>query len=98
MAISPFPKRGQDPEPEQTPIFLYDEAEEEMAFDFLDTVERGGKTYIVLLPRTGDGDSVTIMEMVEDPAEEDSYTFYPVENDKVLQSVFKTFRKKNGLE
>jgi uncharacterized protein YrzB (UPF0473 family) len=95
MAIVPFPTQDQAPE---EPIVLTDENGEEVVFDYLDTVDRGDQHYIVLLPRDGDGETVTIMEMVEDPAAEDSYTFYPVESQKVLNSVFKTFRTQNNMD
>lgn len=96
MSIVQFP--GQTPEQEPAPILLEDENGEEVAFDFLDTVERGDKTYIVLMPRDSDGSCVTIMQMVEDPGQEDSYTFYPVESEKTLNSVFQQFRRDNHLE
>ena len=95
MSVIPFPETA-EPE-EEEPVILYDEDGQAVYFDFLDTVERNGTTYIILAPQEG-GDSVTIMEMVPDPAEEDSYTFYPVQNSRTLQSVFREFRRKNGLE
>jgi uncharacterized protein YrzB (UPF0473 family) len=95
MAIIPFPDQDQE---QEEPIVLTDENGEEVIYDYLDTVERGEQQYIVMLPRDGDGETVTIMEMVEDPNEEDLYTFYPVESQKVLNSVFKTFRKQNNMD
>ena len=94
MSVVPFPPAEEPAEEE--PVILYDEDGQAAAFDFLDTVDRGEKQYIVLAPRAG-GDSVTIMEMVPDPAEADSYIFYPVADNKTLQSVFRAFRRQNGL-
>ena len=96
MSTVPFPGSGA-PEEEDEPVILYDEDGQAVRFSFLDTVERGDRTWIVLAPEDG-GDGVVIMEMVADPEEEDSYTFYPVESDRTLQSVFREFRRKNGLD
>lgn len=76
-------------------IVLKDENGQEIEFEYLDTIERNGKEYIVLLPleevdEEEEGE-VVILEVKESEGEEE---FLPVEDDEELNAVFEEFKER----
>lgn len=76
-------------------IVLKDEDGQEIEFEYLDTIEKNGKEYIVLLPldevdEEEEGE-VVILQVVEVDGEEE---FLPVEDDGELNAVFEDFKER----
>ena len=76
-------------------IVLKDEDGQEIEFEYLDTIERDGKEYIVLLPLDEVEDEeegeVVILQVAEVDGEEE---FLPVEDETELNSVFEEFKER----
>ncbi len=73
-------------------IILQADDGEDVRFEFLDVVEYDGLNYVVLLPvDEGDGSVVTILRVDEIDEETDSYS--GVDDEEILQAVFKEFKK-----
>ncbi len=89
-------KKPSSPKKQQTNdeniIVLQADDGENVRFEFLDLVEYEGNNYVVLLPvDEGDGSEVTILQIEEIDEETDSY--FGVDDDEILQAVFKEFKK-----
>lgn len=76
-------------------IVLKDENGQEIEFEYLDTVERNGKEYIVLLPleevEEEEEGEVVILQVKEVDGEEE---FLPVEDEGDLNAVFEIFKER----
>ena len=82
------------PEADDELIYLEDEYGTEVAFEYLDSIEFKGKEYIILSPVDEEDDGIVILE-VEPPEEEGGEeTFYGVEDERVLDGVYKIFRER----
>ncbi len=77
-------------------IVLLDENENEMEFEYLDSVEYDGQNYAVLLPVEDEDGAVYIFAIMED--EEGGSYFEAVEEDSVIDAVFEAFRESNADE
>lgn len=77
-------------------LVLKDEDGQEIEFEYLDTVEKNGKEYIVLLPLEEAEDEeegeVVILQIGE--TEDGEEEFLPVEDEKELNSVFEDFKER----
>lgn len=72
-------------------VYLSDEDGSEMAFEFVDTFDYEGNSYVVLLPVDED-DNEEVVILMEEDGNEDSYV--SVDDEKVLQAVFDLFKEK----
>ena len=82
------------PEADDELIYLEDEDGTEVAFEYLDSIEFKGKEYIILSLVDEEDDGIVILE-VEPPEEEGGEeTFYGVEDERVLDGVYKIFRER----
>ena len=87
----PTPPKKQ-PVNDENIIVLQADDGENVRFEFLDLVEYEGNNYVVLLPvDEGDGSEVTILQVEEIDEETDSY--FGVDDEEILQAVFKEFKK-----
>lgn len=79
-------------------LVLRDEEGKEIEFEYLDTIERKGKEFIVLLPLESSEDEageVVILELKEMNGEEN---FLPVENEDEINSIFEEFKERMKYE
>lgn len=76
-------------------IILNDEAGNEVEFEFLDFIEYQGEEFVVLLPcdETNEAGEVVILKF-EDTDDEDTESYESVDDETVLNAVFKIFRDK----
>ena len=75
-------------------IHLNDEDGNDVPFEFLDLIEYESNEYVVLLPGDdGDADEVVILK-VEESQNEDEESYVGVEDQGVLNSVFRIFKDK----
>lgn len=76
-------------------IVLRDEDGLEIQFEYLDTIERDGKEYVVLLPldevEEDEEGEVVILQVAEVNGEEE---FLPVEDENELNAVFEEFKER----
>lgn len=73
-------------------IVLTDENGEDVSFEFLDLIEHEGKEYVVLMPEdqeSEEGSEVMIMEVEQ--VGEDEESFVSVDDDDLLNTVFRIF-------
>ncbi len=77
-------------------VYLSDDEGNEMAFEYLDTVEYQGNEYVVLISTDEDDDEVVILQL-ETLAEDDEGddTFIAVEDESVAEAVFELFKERN---
>jgi uncharacterized protein YrzB (UPF0473 family) len=85
------------PEDNEDIVELVDENGEEVEFEHLDTIEKNGKEYVVLLPIEGEAseteqaaDEIVILRIDHGDDGEDS--FVSVEDETELNSVFEEFK------
>ncbi len=82
------------PEEDDELIYLEDEDGTEVAFEYLDSIEFRKKEYIILSPVDEEDDGIVILE-VEPPEEEGGEeTYYGVEDQSVLDGVYKIFKER----
>ena len=75
-------------------ITVYDEDGNDVPFEFLDLIEYESNEYVVLLPADdGDADEVVILK-VEESQNEDEESYVGVEDQAVLDAVFRIFKDK----
>ena len=76
-------------------VYLSDDDGNEIAFEYLDSVEYKGEEYVVLISTDEDDDEVVILrvEPSEEDAEEDN--FYSVDDEKVASAVYEIFKERN---
>ncbi len=77
-------------------VVLLDGDNNELEFEYLDTIEYKGSNYAVLLPVEDEDGSVYIFEVKED--ENGENYFEAVEEDAVIDAVFSAFRENNAEE
>ena len=76
-------------------VYLTDEDGNEVAFEYLDTIEYEGNLYAVLIAADEEEDEVQILQLEGDPEEEDEVGSFLVEDEAVAQAVFDIFRERN---
>ena len=77
-------------------IYLEDEDGNEIAFEFLDSVEYEGETYVVLMPMEEDPEhpgDVVILQVISESDDED--TLAGIDDEGILDAVFDLFKKQN---
>lgn len=76
-------------------VYLTDEDGNEVAFEYLDTIDYQGNLYAVLIAADEEEDEVQILQLEGDPEEEDEVGSFLVEDEAVAQAVFDIFRERN---
>lgn len=77
-------------------VYLCDEDGNEMAFEYLDTIEYEGDEYVVLISTDEDDDEVVILKLEEtSDDDEEGDSFIGVEDENVAAAVFEIFKDKN---
>ena len=74
-------------------VYLSDEDGNEVAFEYLDSVEYEGEEYVVLISTDEDDDEVVILKV--EPTPDDEEDFVTVESEEVAQAVFDIFKERN---
>jgi uncharacterized protein YrzB (UPF0473 family) len=76
---------------------LVDSEENEIDYELLDVVPFEGSEYAVLLPMDDDSDekSVTILKLLAGADDDVEDTLEGIEDERVLQEVFRLFRERN---
>lgn len=75
-------------------IYLEDEDGTEVAFSFLDRIEYKGDEYLVLEPTDEEDNGVVILQVEPSEDEEDGETYYGIEDDNILNAVFRIFKER----
>lgn len=83
-----FPEENM--EEEANIIVLTDDEDNDVEFEYLDTVEFEGSEYIVLIENTEDADEAVILKI--ESLDDENETYVGVEDEDVLNSVFKIFK------
>ena len=73
-------------------IVLTDDEGNDVEFEWLDTLEVNGETYVVVLPAEEDAEEVVILKMEQ---EEDEETFIGLDDEEEINTVFEAFKEKN---
>lgn len=76
-------------------VYLSDEDGNEVAFEYLDSVEYQGEEYVVLISTDEDDDEVVILKVEPTPDEEEEENFVTVESEEVAEAVFEIFKERN---
>ena len=76
-------------------VYLSDEDGNEVAFEYLDSVEYKGEEYVVLISTDEDDDEVVILKVEPTPGDEEEEDFVTVESEEVAQAVFDIFKERN---
>ena len=79
-------------EEENNILTLTDENGEEIAFEYLDSIEYEGKEYLVLLPVEEDSNQIVILEI--EPVDEENENYISVDDEETLNAVFGIFKEK----
>jgi len=73
-------------------IVLTDDEGNDVEFEWLDTLEVNGETYVVVLPAEEEAEEVVILKMEQ---EDDEDTFVGLEDEEEINTVFEAFKEKN---
>ena len=84
-----------DEEEMENLVYLSDEDGNEVAFEYLDSVEYKGDEYVVLISTDEDDDEVVILKVEPTPDDEEEENFVTVDSDEVAQAVFDIFKEKH---
>lgn len=86
------------PQEEEGVMVLTDDDGEEIAFEYLDTIDYEGSEYVVLLPADADEDEAVevLILKVEYGEDEDDEQYVSVESEELLDKLFEIFRENNG--
>lgn len=85
-----FPEEKTEAEEDANIIVLTDDEGNDVEFEYLDTVEFEGSEYIVLIENTEDADEAVILKI--ESLDDENETYVGVEDEDVLNSVFKIFK------
>ena len=80
------------PEEETSILTLTDENGNDVDFEYMDSIEYGGKEYLVLMPAEDDADEIVILEI--EPVDEETENYLSVDDEAVLNAVFGIFKEK----
>ena len=80
------------PEEETSILTLTDENGNDVDFEYMDSIEYGGKEYLVLMPAEEDSDEIVILEI--EPVDEETENYLSVDDEAVLNAVFGIFKEK----
>ena len=82
---------NQQPEEEENSILtLTDEEGNDTNFEYLDSVEWGGKEYLVLIPADSEDTQIVILEV--GPVDDDTENYLSVQDDAILSAVYSIFK------
>ena len=84
-----------DEEEMENIVYLSDEEGNEMAFEYLDSVEYEGSEYVVLASTEEDDDEVVILKVEPVPDNDEEEDLVAVENEETAQAVFDIFKERN---
>ena len=86
--------KNEIPEEEEVyePFVLVDENGEEVAFDYLDTIEYEGKEYLCLIPADEESSEIVILEV--EPVDEENENYLAVEDEAILEAVYALFKER----
>ncbi len=73
-------------------VVLTDDVGNEMEIEYIDSTDFEGKRYALFMPLENDDDEVIIMQY--DNVSEDYDSFLPVSEQRILEGVYETLRKK----
>lgn len=79
-------------------IYLTDENDNDIAFEFIDVIEYEDESYIALMPAdndSNDGNAVVILKTVED---DDGDYYDSIEDKELEKKLFEIFKKKYAKE
>lgn len=80
------------PEEEVSILTLTDENGNDVDFEYMDSIEYGGKEYLVLMPADDDSGEIVILEI--EPVDEETENYLSVDDEAVLNAVFGIFKEK----
>jgi len=80
------------PEEEASILTLTDENGNDVDFEYMDSIEYGGKEYLVLMPVEGESGEIVILEI--EPVDEETENYLSVDDEGVLNAVFGIFKEK----
>lgn len=80
------------PEEEASILTLTDENGNDVDFEYMDSIEYGGKEYLVLMPADDDSGEIVILEI--EPVDEETENYLSVDDEAVLNAVFGIFKEK----
>ena len=78
------------PEEETSILTLTDENGNDVDFEYMDSIEYGGKEYIVLTPAEEDAAEIVILEI--QPVDEENENYLSVEDEEILNAVYRIFQ------
>ena len=79
-------------------IVLTDEDGQEVEFELLDPIEYQVEEYAVLYPAEGGEDElVHILRVVAEDLDEEEARYEGLEDQELIEAVYRIFRKRNGL-
>ena len=79
-------------------IILEDELGNEVEFELLDVIEYYGEEYAVLIETDADDDApVQILRMISEDLDSEDVTYEGIDDEDIIEGVYKLFRKRNGL-
>ena len=84
------PDNQQPKEEESSILTLTDEEGNDTNFEYLDSVEWGGKEYLVLIPAVSEDTQIVILEVV--PVDDDTENYLSVQDDAILSAVYSIFK------
>ena len=79
-------------EEEQNILVLTDENGNDVEFEYLDSIEYGGKEYLVLMPADEESDEVVILEI--EPVDEETENYLSVTDEQLLNAVYGIFKER----
>ena len=79
-------------------IVLTDENGQEVEFELLDLIEYQGEEYAVLYPADGgDDELVHILRVTAEDLDEEEARYEGLEDQELIETIYRIFRKRNGL-
>ena len=79
-------------EEEQNIMVLTDENGEDVEFEYLDSIEYGGKEYLALMPAGEDSNEIVILEV--EPVDEETENYLSVTDESILDAVYGIFKER----
>lgn len=79
-------------EEEQNIMVLTDENGEDVEFEYLDSIEYGGKEYLALMPASEDSNEIVILEV--EPVDEETENYLSVTDEGILDAVYGIFKER----
>ena len=76
-------------------VYLSDDDGNEIAFEYLDSVEYKGQEYVVLISTDEDDDEVVILRVEPSEEDDEEENFYSVDDEKVASAVYEIFKERN---